>query len=112
MACATVTPTSERILEFSGDITDKSQAAVLPRTQLEMRKIRRTRMTVVRSEVATGFHLNTKMGSPTCFKYLKQFQVCFVVLILTDQVSYFFKFPQGYYELIILLIKSCRTLAT
>ena len=28
---------SERILEFSGDVTDKSQAAVLPRTQLEMR---------------------------------------------------------------------------
>ena len=40
VACAAapaVTPASERILEFSGDVTDKSQAAVLPRTQLEMR---------------------------------------------------------------------------
>ena len=36
-AAPAVTPASERILEFSGDVTDKSQAAVLPRTQLEMR---------------------------------------------------------------------------
>ena len=42
MACAAapaVTPASERILEFSGDVTDKLQAVVLPRIQLEMRII-------------------------------------------------------------------------
>ena len=40
VACAAapaVSPASERILEFSSDLTDVSQAAVLPRTQLEMR---------------------------------------------------------------------------
>eukprot|EP00731_Ephydatia_muelleri_P006606 Em0003g854a len=40
VACAAapaVTPASDIMFEFSGEVTDMSQAAVFPRTQLEMR---------------------------------------------------------------------------
>ena len=76
VACAAapaVTPASERICEFSSDVSDMSQAAVLP---VGDENIHRMRTTVIRIEVATSFHFNTKMGSPTCFsQYIPQLVV-------------------------------------
>ena len=59
-ATPVVTLTSNRIVGLSGDVTDRSKAAGLPKAQFGTKEVSRTSVAVTGGDIATHFHLDTQ----------------------------------------------------